>query len=145
MPARGIPFRFLPVFLICAAVLWAAAACSTSSIPWPLHPCGIDALAKEKNMTELSEREFLEERIKAVREKYKALIRRQPTWHGTGTQNLRDANGERTGPLGIIIRVDKKVDQNTLPPEDRIPDCLDGIPVQIIEAGRFTTGAKEGR
>ena len=118
---------------------------STFSMPWHLDPCGIHSPAKEKYMTEPSERELLEQQIKVVREKYEALIERQPTWHGTGTGNLKDADRQPTGPLGIIIHVERKVDQNTLPPEDRIPDCLDGIPVQIIESGLDTTHAEEGR
>ena len=38
--------------------------------------------------------------------------------------------------MGIVIRVDTKVDQSTLPAEDRISDCLEGVPVQIIEDER---------
>ena len=34
---------------------------------------------------------------------------------------------------GITVNVLEKTDQSTLPPEDRIPTCLEGIPVQIIE------------
>lgn len=34
---------------------------------------------------------------------------------------------------GISISVTRKVDQSTLPPEDRIPDCLEGIPVQVVK------------
>ena len=39
--------------------------------------------------------------------------------------------GEWTGETGIIVKVTQKVNQGTLPPEDRIPDCLEGVAVQI--------------
>ena len=35
--------------------------------------------------------------------------------------------------LGIKVWVTEKVDQSALPPEDRIPDVLEGVPVQILE------------
>ena len=35
--------------------------------------------------------------------------------------------------LGIELMVMKKVDQGTLPLEERMPDCLEGIPVHVIE------------
>ena len=47
---------------------------------------------------------------------------------------LRHENGELIrGTAGIKVYVTEKTDQSTLPPEDRIPDCLEGIPVQILE------------
>ena len=33
---------------------------------------------------------------------------------------------------GFKVLVTEKVDQNTLPPEDRIPDMLEGVPVYIV-------------
>ena len=35
--------------------------------------------------------------------------------------------------MGFIISVTKKVDQSTLPAADRIPDTLEGVPVEIRE------------
>ena len=95
-------------------------------------------------MTELTDDEMIQ-RINVVREKYGALIRRQPGWWGLGTGNLVDAVGERTGPLGIIISVEKILDQSTLPPEDRIPDCLDGVPVQFDESPPPVGHGRHGR
>ena len=48
-----------------------------------------------------------------------------------GTSFLRDENGERTEIYGIAVVVNRKVDQRTLLPEARIPDCMEGVPVQI--------------
>ena len=75
------------------------------------------------------------ERIHEVRLKYDPLFWRQPNVHGVGEGFFRDENGEWTEASGIVISVTEKVDQSTLPAEDRIPDCLEGVPVQIIEEG----------
>ena len=42
-----------------------------------------------------------------------------------------------TGQVGFVISVTEKVDQSTLPPKDRIPDCLEGIAVQFLERPRL--------
>ena len=44
-----------------------------------------------------------------------------------------DGEGGCKNVVGFRITVTEKVDQNTLPLEDRIPDMLEGVPVQIIE------------
>ena len=44
-----------------------------------------------------------------------------------------DGEGGCKRIVGFIIRVTEKVDQSALPPEDRIPDTIEGVPVQIIE------------
>ena len=80
--------------------------------------------------------ENTDERILEVIRKHEDLFLRQPNVHGWGPSTLRDENGERTGPEGIVIEVTQKVDQDTLPVEDRIPDCLEGVPVQIVEEER---------
>ena len=73
------------------------------------------------------------ERARAIRHKYEDLFWRQPNVHGVGIGRFEDENGEGTRQVGFVITVTEKVDQNTLPPEDRIPDCLEGVPVQIVE------------
>ena len=72
-------------------------------------------------------------RARAVRHKYDDLFWRQPNVHAVGIGDIKDGNGEWTGIWGFIITVSEKVDQSTLPPKDRIPDCLEGVPVQIRE------------
>ena len=77
--------------------------------------------------------ENTDERIFEVRDKHRDLLRRQPNYLGVGSGNLMDENGEKTEVRGIILAVTKKVDQSTLPVEDRVPSCLEGVPVQIVE------------
>ena len=73
------------------------------------------------------------ERIHQIREKYDKLFRRQPNVFAVGEGFFRDADGGWTETMGIVVMVSKKVDQSTLPTRNRIPACLDGVPVQIQE------------
>ena len=63
---------------------------------------------------------------------------------GSGIESSRPGPGV-TGKWGILIEVvGKKIDQSTLPEEERIPDCLDGVPVRWKEDGEFTLPAWGG-
>ncbi len=146
--ARGSSLGLLPVIVCFAAVLWLAAACgdgadkesssgkeetgtTTAEHMDEDDPCEAISPAEEGSMATTPE--ITDERIHEVRLKYDNLFWRQPNVFGVGEGYFKDENGEWTETSGIIIRVTEKVDQSTLPPEDRIPDCLEGIPVQIIE------------
>ena len=124
---------------IAAMALSLLAACGDGAYK---NPCGTNSSAREENMaatpenTDNTAARPTGERIHEVRLKYDPLFWRQPNVFGVSEGFFKDENRERTGVKGIIIRVDKKVDQSTLPPEDRIPDCLEGIPAQILEAER---------
>ncbi len=125
--------RLLAVIICFAAILWLAAACGNGAFKDPSTLCETNSSAEGETMTATPE--ITEERILEVRDKYRSLFRRQPNYQGNGPSDLRDENGERTETRGIIIYVIKKVDQGALPAEDRIPDCLEDVPVQIIEEG----------
>lgn len=72
--------------------------------------------------------------IQEVSTKYEPLFARQPNVQGFGGVGiLRDGYGGRTEAFGINIDVIKKVDQRALPPGHRIPGCLEGVPIQIVE------------
>ena len=73
------------------------------------------------------------QKARAIRHKYDAMFWRHPNVHAVGIGNTRDENGEKTGKWGFVIHVTKKVDQRTLPPEDRIPGCLEGVLTEIRE------------
>ena len=104
--------------------------------------CGVNLEKGEVSMTNPNEN-TLEERARRqaleqkVRDRYEPLFWRQPNVHSTSIGLFLDENDERTGHSGIIVSVTRKVDQSTLPPEDRIPDCLEGIPVHIEEREPF--------
>ena len=109
----------LTLALACsAAILWLGAGCG---IIGPDYQCGTESL-KQANKT------------REVALKYESLFKRQPNFPQAREGFLRDeSTGHRTETWGIVVIVDgEKVDQDTLPPEDRIPDELEGVPVQII-------------
>ena len=134
----------LIVAVVVAAVV--VAALLLASVLYDGESCPIpdpDPLGKEIDMSEYEEilllqphiEKYIEptERARAIRHKYEDLFWRQPNVHGVGIGAIEDENGEETEQTGFRIYVTEKVDQNTLSPEDRIPDCLEGVPVQIIE------------
>ncbi len=78
-------------------------------------------------------------RAMAAKEKYEDLLWRQPNLLSVGVGLFEDEHGKLTETVGIVIGVSEKVDQSTLAPEDRIPETLDGVPVQIIETYEFVS------
>ena len=72
--------------------------------------------------------------IEELQSKYSDLLWRQPNVFHVGIGPLTDGHGTWTRIMGIGVKVTKKVDQDTLPPEHRIPDCLEGVPVEVREA-----------
>ena len=93
--------------------------------------CGTNSLMEEENMAETTE--ITDEYIHEVRLKYDPLFWRQPNVHRVGEGYFKDENGEWIETSGIVVSVTKKVDRSALPLEDRIPDCLEGVSVQVIE------------
>ena len=90
--------------------------------------------------------EFLSRRSDAefVEIRYRELFWRQPNVYDVHSGFLRDEKGGWTDEWGVTVWVTRKVDQNTLPPEDRIPDTLDDVPIQVVEMDP-PTGASESR
>ncbi len=89
-----------------------------------------------------------EEHVDEVARKYRDLLYRQPNVHTVITGIIVDGNKADVRDIewveGIEVWVYKKVDQSTLPEEDRIPDCLDGVPVRIVETEGFKTKTEIG-
>ena len=87
------------------------------------------------------------ERAESLMPKYEDLFWRQPNIHSVRVGPLYDefandimvpdGRGGYRQEVGFKILVTKKVDQCTLNPEDRIPDTIEGIPVQIGEVIRL--------
>ena len=95
-----------------------------------------ECMGSESEIT-TERRKEIEDRLrwKEMKEKYKLLFERQPHYlYSSYGSVVNEDTGERDwGRMGIRVYVTKKVDQSTLPEEDRIPDCLEGMPVQILE------------
>ena len=106
----------LTLFLACAAVIvWLGVGCGE-----PDYQCGTESLERANKTLE-------------VFKKYRPLLLRYPDRLYVKIEFLRDEEtGQRTKSWGIVIVVSEMVDQDTLPIDDRIPDKLEGVPVQII-------------
>ena len=150
VPTRKRPWIVLPVLIGCVAILWLAAACGDGVAEFrdfEEEPCEASLSPKEGNMTtETESPEDRGERIHNVRLRYDDLFWRQPNVRGVSEGFITDENGSITEIWGILIDVTEKVDQNTLPPENRIPDCLEGVPVQMLDKGpiRLLSKSLEG-
>ena len=106
--------------LVCAAVILCLGVGCGEQVD-PDYQCGTESLRVANKTRE-------------VGLKYEPLFLRQPNSPRAREGFLRDERtGERTETWGIVITVDgEKVDQASLPTEDRIPDEIEGVPVQII-------------
>ena len=74
------------------------------------------------------------EYMRAVVDKYRPLLKGFPHAHGISTGNYYDFDAhEPLDGYGITLMVSEFTDQSTLPESQRIPECLDGVPVRIIK------------
>ena len=139
MPAKKTVAGLMLIPLMCAAVLWLA-ACGEGD------PCtrGSSELVSRVNVNTVEFWRHLHEVGPAMgaRYKHRELLWRQPNVVDVGTGFHRDGKGGWTDVWGISVWVTEKVDQATLPPEDRIPDYLGDVPVQIIDEDPLPSAAK---
>ena len=68
-----------------------------------------------------------------IRHKYFALFERYPNVLGVHPGFLRDKNGHLTERIGLIVLVTKEVAEDRISPGNRIPDVLDGVPIEVRE------------
>ena len=98
---------------------------------------------QEQNRNEYLKYIEITDHARAIRPKYEDMFWRQPNAYAVGIgvhvdekgYDLEEPDGEGgcKSVVGFIIRVTERVDQSALPPEDRIPSILEGVPVQIRE------------
>ena len=159
MRARESSFGLLALLIGAVAILWLAAACGGEACEKVSSLQERSMISKEfaRFLAEIEDKPMSErernllwieasfekeerlrperDRIEAIIDRHELLIRRQPNISGYGVQTIVDENGYPTDAMFIHIGVTEKVDQSTLPPEDRIPDCLEGVPVQFVVEG----------
>ena len=87
---------------------------------------------------ELEEVESGWERAEAIRAKYEGMFWRQPNIWSVGTGFGKNEHGEIIYEVGFVIHVTEVVLQESLPEEDRLPECLEGVPVHIIVQPRVS-------
>ena len=76
------------------------------------------------------------ERAQAVQAKYSDMLMSKPHVQGVGV-GLATKDGQFTDQIAIVVMVDEKVPADQLAPEDRLPDELEGIPVDVQVMGTF--------
>ena len=137
MSKRKSSFRLLSVLIGVAAVFWLTAGCGGDPATKSSRDC---QTYEEKPMTaeeRTARKQYvaqMEAKAIEIRPKYDDLFWRQPNVLSVGIGLLTclpPVNGRP--PVGFDIVVSEKVDQSTLPEEDRIPDVIEGVPVQISE------------
>ena len=101
----------------------------------PEEPCEITVKELEPGTPEyLAE----QERIEEIMERHLPMFQRQPGFVGIRvTGEWTEDFWDTFGLLGINILVVKDLDQTTLPVADRIPDCIEGVPVRRYAVGIF--------
>ena len=73
-------------------------------------------------------------RIQAVKAKHEKRLLRKRNVVGVGV-GLRQKAGELTEEVVLTVMVRQKQPSSALPPRDRIPSELDGVPVDVQEVG----------
>ncbi len=76
------------------------------------------------------------DKAQAVKEAYTAFLMSKPNVVGVGL-GLHKADGQRTGQIGLVVMVRRKTPDELLAPAERIPDQIDGVPVDVREVGEM--------
>ena len=83
-------------------------------------------------------------RVEEVLDTYRERLERYPYYYGAHAAShyaWPDGHYSWDGPQtdGVFVQVylDHLVDPRTVPPEDRIPGCIAGVPVHIVVGGIF--------
>lgn len=90
--------------------------------------------ASQKSMSKKLEMETTVEKAQAVKQAYTSMLMAKANVVGVGVGIQRKA-GSRTGEIGLVVTVRKKMPRSQLAPEDIIPGEIEGIPVDVKEVG----------
>ncbi|MDX1687251.1 MAG: hypothetical protein R3248_04635 [Candidatus Promineifilaceae bacterium] len=80
---------------------------------------------------------IMTQRAQAVKRKHESDLLSRPNVVGVGVGYCQ-RGGKATGEIGIVVMVDRKVSPQSLGPGEIIPDELEGVPVDVQEAGHIT-------
>lgn len=72
-------------------------------------------------------------RMRVVLDKYRALFEGYPNYEFAGIGHFRVSWHQVVETYGIVLVVTEMVDPEAVPEDKRIPDCLEGVPVQIVD------------
>jgi len=76
------------------------------------------------------------QKILAVKKAHEAELLRKAYVVGVGV-GFRKRGGVKTGEMALIVMVRKKVSRQQLSANDRVPETLDGVPVDVQEVGEL--------
>ena len=76
------------------------------------------------------------EHIREVKFRHEAELMRKPNVVGVGIGQRR-REGHPTDELSLIVNVTRKMSEDELAPEDRIPERLEDVPVQVQAVGEI--------
>ncbi len=77
------------------------------------------------------------ERITRVQAQYAEQLMRKPNVIGVGI-GLRKRHGVFTQQPALVVLVSQKIPDADLMPDDRIPSEIEGVPIDVQEAGFFS-------
>lgn len=77
------------------------------------------------------------ERITRVQAQYTELLMRKPNVIGVGV-GLKKRHGMFTQQPALVVLVSHKIPDTDLTPDDRIPTEIEGVPIDVQEAGFFS-------
>ncbi len=77
------------------------------------------------------------ERAYRIKQKYCDKLMKFPHVVGVGI-GFAKKHGKRTDEVALIVMVDRKLDDDELSQDDRLPHELEGIRVDVQEFGAFT-------
>ncbi len=78
------------------------------------------------------------EQARAVKERHADELMRYPNVIAVGV-GLRQVGGAYTSEPAIVVMVRQKLPPDMLSPEETLPRMLEGIPVDVQEAGHIET------
>jgi hypothetical protein len=80
-------------------------------------------------------RQTIAQRALAIKDTYQNSLLQRPNVVGVGV-GLQRKGGQRTGKVGLVVLVERKLPKGLLRPEDLIPEEIEGVPVDVKEVGR---------
>jgi hypothetical protein len=99
----------------------------------------LDSLQVDLVVTQASRTNNLQSattKAEAVRQRYEQELRSKANVIGVGVGYKHKA-GLRTGDVGVVVMVNKKLPESELDPQDIIPSELEGVPVDVQEVGQI--------
>lgn len=90
-------------------------------------------------MSEINSEAYLQDatqRAQAVKQAYASMLMSKANVVGVGV-GFCQRYGERTGEIGLVVMVYRKLEASELDPQDVIPTEIEGVPVDVQEVGEL--------